>query len=120
MSKVLFSTLVLSMFLFSSILFANEGKDDYVLGKEAKPGTVKFSHKKHHKDLKISCEECHHTWKKEKEPSPKKCYDCHLKKADEKNKLKRKKAFHKNCTGCHKKKKQGPKKCKGCHEKKKK
>jgi len=101
--------------------------------KKDKKGPVKFSHKKHNLDFKITCAECHHVYKdgknvwKEGEPVEN-CSKCHD--ATKKNKktkaMKLQNAYHKNCKTCHKElgkegKPTGPfKKCNKCHEKKKK
>ena len=81
-----------------------------------------LSHKKH-VDTGIKCAECHHTWDEAKDKAPKKCESCHgLEK--EGKKLSLKKAFHRNCQGCHKDldkkgEKTGPtRKCNDCHIKK--
>ncbi len=88
-----------------------------------KKGPVTLSHTKHVKEYKVACTECHHKWQKEKEKQPKKCSDCHKEKKEGKV-LSLKRAFHKNCMGCHKNlakqgKKTGPTtKCSKCHAKK--
>ena len=87
-----------------------------------KKGPVVLSHKKHAEDYKIACTECHHKWKKEEAKQPKKYSDCHKEKKEGKT-LGLKRAFHKNCMGCHKElKKQGKPtgpttKCSQCHQK---
>ncbi|MBW2038291.1 MAG: cytochrome c3 family protein [Deltaproteobacteria bacterium] len=86
---------------------------------------VTLSHKKHAETYKIACTECHHTWKKAERKTPQKCAACHKEKAEGK-KLSTKRAYHKQCQGCHKAlkaqgKKTGPTtKCTGCHPSKRK
>ena len=81
-------------------------------------GPVTLSHKLHI-DKGIACTECHHTWKKEETPAPKKCAVCH--KADDTGETGLKHAYHTKCQGCHKDlakqgKEAGPTtKCVGCH-----
>ena len=81
-------------------------------------GPVTLAHKAHI-DKGIACTECHHTWKKEETPEPKKCAECH--KADDKGPTGLKNVYHKNCQDCHKElKKQGKPagptvKCTDCH-----
>jgi class III cytochrome C family protein len=86
---------------------------------------VKFSHKRHNKEYKIACVDCHHVyqdgenlWKEADHVE--KCAACHdsIKAQDDVMKLQN--AFHKSCKGCHKevsqKGKGAPyKKCSGCH-----
>ncbi|RLB07807.1 MAG: cytochrome C [Deltaproteobacteria bacterium] len=85
---------------------------------------VTFTHKKHAVTYKIACTECHHEWKKQERKQPQKCAACHKEKKEGK-KLGLKRAYHKNCQGCHKAlkaqgKKTGPTtKCSGCHPRKK-
>ena len=102
-------------------------------------GGVRFTHEKHIKDHRITCDECHHVYEKGKNvwkegASVKKCEGCHdeptskgekkLPPDDQKRNLKL--AFHKNCRTCHRKiKKEDPRTnapttCGKCHEKKKK
>ena len=85
-------------------------------------GTVTFNHSKHTAD---GCKKCHHKAKDGKAEI--KCGECHKKKKDtvEGDPIPSKKAFHKQCKGCHKKvvKKDETKKgvvpvtCKECHVK---
>ncbi len=97
-----------------------------------KKGPVKFSHEKHVKQYKVACTECHHVYKdgknvwKEGDPVQK-CIECHSPKKV-KGQLDLKRAYHKNCMGCHKKlAKEGKisvkeakrlRKCSTCHVKK--
>ena len=84
-------------------------------------GTVSFDHNKHKAD---ACKTCHHKEKDGKKHV--KCLACHKKKKDtvEGDPIPSKKAFHKQCKGCHKKvvkkdeTKKGvvPVKCKECHK----
>jgi len=76
---------------------------------ENKYGQVSLSHGSH---SALKCQDCHHTLK-EGEQTPKPCGECHNDNAE----INRKKAFHGNCTGCHKEMGQGPVKCKECHQK---
>lgn len=92
-------------FLMIGVLWAIQ--DPLIL--ENKYGKVEFSHEKH---SSLKCQDCHHTLK-EGEKSPKLCGECHKAEAE----ISRKKAFHDNCKGCHKKMSQGPVKCKECHQK---
>ena len=85
-------------------------------------GPVKFPHKKHVTELKITCQECHHIYEngenvwKETDP-PGKCHDCHQYDADEgkKYRMKAGKVFHNLCRNCHKEK-DAPTKCQECHQ----
>ena len=98
--------------------------------KADKKGPVKLNHKKHNKEYKVACADCHHDYKdgknvwKEGQPV-KKCAECHnpLKKDGKTKKLQN--AYHKNCKTCHKalvkekKSEKAPfKKCNDCHQKK--
>ena len=112
----------------------SQGLDVIVISNDVydrdRKGPVTFSHRKHAKDYKILCWECHHdyeeginTW------SPwdgaEKCSECHDpdEKMDEVMKLQT--AYHINCKNCHKtmaekNNKTGPsRRCLTCHEKKK-
>jgi hypothetical protein len=100
-------------------------------------GAVKLTHENHIKTHKISCRECHHTYKDgenvwdESMPAAK-CETCHdeltvkgeRKLTPDVQKKNLKLAFHNNCRGCHKKIKaenpetKAPLKCSECHEKK--
>ena len=92
-------------------------------GKRTK-AAVEFTHKKHEKDHKISCIECHHVIKGGKNvwkegDKVQKCGECH-KAADQGKTLSLQNAFHKNCKDCHVKlktegKKTGPTLCAKCH-----
>jgi hypothetical protein len=93
---------------------------------------VKLSHKKHATEYKVQCNECHHVFKDGKNvwaegQEVQKCSSCHnvfkLGKdlqgaSDDEKKLSLYKAYHNNCSGCHKKQKKGPVKCIECHAKK--
>ncbi len=81
-----------------------------------------FNHKEHQKVSK--CGECHHG----ENHSPykegmkiEKCDQCHNKNFPKASLNSAKKAFHKNCIGCHraakKEGKKAPTKCKECHTK---
>jgi hypothetical protein len=100
-------------------------------------GPVKFTHDKHGKDYKITCNECHHVynngtnvWKEGMDVE--KCEICHNEPTVKKEKTlpldvqkkNLKLAFHNNCKACHRKIKnekpasKAPTTCSGCHEKK--
>ena len=96
--------------------------------KKDRKGPVEFSHRKHAKDYRVLCWECHHEYKdKENVWAPwaetKKCRECHDPLKKEITEIKLQKAFHYNCKGCHKalakeEKKTGAyQKCAGCHKK---
>jgi len=108
MKKLTFPILIVvgATFLTIGVLWAVQ--DPLIL--ESKYGNVELSHQKH---SSLKCQECHHTLK-EGEQSPKPCGECHKEGAE----VSRKKAFHDNCKGCHKKMGQGPVKCRECHQKK--
>ena len=93
--------------------------------KSDKKGGVKFSHKKHNADYKVTCAECHHDYQGGKNvwkegDTVKKCGDCHDPEAKKGKVDKLQNAYHKNCKNCHKEKgEKAPfKKCNDCHEKK--
>ncbi len=98
--------------------------------KTDKKGPVKLDHKKHNKEYKVACADCHHEYKDEKnvwkEGMPvKKCAECHNPLKKEGKTLKLNVGYHKNCKTCHKKivkedpaKKAPFKKCTECHQKK--
>lgn len=106
------------------ITIENEGyeRDKY--------GPVTFPHKRHAKDFRILCWECHHNYKDgvniwlpwEETLS---CGECHEPVAGKEGATSLKKAYHVGCRTCHKdlekqKKASGPGRgCYGCHEKKK-
>ena len=111
-----------------------EGLDVIVISNDVyekdRRGPVTFSHRKHAKEYKILCWECHHEYEDDVNTwSPwdgaEKCSECHDpdEKMDEVMRLQT--AFHVNCKNCHKamaeeNKKTGPyRKCLTCHEKKK-
>lgn len=81
---------------------------------------VTLAHKKHAEELKISCTECHHAWKKEERKEPQKCAECHKEKQEGKA-IGVKLAYHKQCMNCHKERQKegkaaGPTtKCNDCH-----
>lgn len=107
--------------------------------KEDRKEPVKFEHKKHAMDNKITCFECHHEYKsddteaeenKEKEnlydpwKETKKCSKCHDPLEIKEKAPKLQAAYHLSCKGCHEKKTifkdkpQGPleyRKCTPCH-----
>ena len=159
MAKRLFTVVAIVAFIASGISFANlsgaaEKKKQEVpdevdilakLWTNHTKGPVNLQHKKHNKEYKIECTECHHvyddkkdkkknTWKEGDET--KKCMDCHneptikgeKKLPEDKKKLNLKLAMHTNCRVCHKKLKKKDKKkykkipttCKKCHTKMKK
>ncbi|MGD9124138.1 MAG: cytochrome c3 family protein [Desulfarculaceae bacterium] len=105
---------------------------DSAFPKHSKPG-VKLSHKKHHADYKIKCDDCHHVYKDGKNTwkegdKVQKCNECHKNPSDKKVVKKKPKkgevpnlyiAYHTNCRDCHKaaKKKTAPTKCASCHKK---
>lgn len=119
------------LFLTSGILIAaNIPEEIAIEGKsyaKDKKGPVNFTHKKHFKNYKVKCTECHHEYKdgenvwKANQPA-KKCGECHDPAKSESNVKKLMVAFHKNCQGCHtEKSKEGiktpdKKKCKECHQ----
>ena len=90
-----------------------------------KKGPVKFSHLKHNKEYKVSCDECHHLYKDGKNlwkegDRVDKCIVCHDLVEDKDKTVKLQSAFHKNCRDCHteasKEGKESPdKKCSECH-----
>lgn len=107
--------------------------------KEERKEPVRFEHKKHAMDRKITCFECHHEYKEDENlgedkkdrenlydpwKETKKCSKCHdpLEIKDKAPKLQA--AYHLSCKGCHEKRKifkdkpQGPleyRKCTPCH-----
>jgi hypothetical protein len=105
------------------IMIDNEGY------KKDRRGPVEFSHRKHAREYKLLCWECHHEYKDDQNiyapwGETKKCSQCHDPVKPELNEIKLQKAFHLNCKGCHmglakEDKKTGAfKKCNGCHVKK--
>ena len=66
----------------------------------AKNGDVAFDHAKH-LEAEKGCKACHHTMKEGE--TPKKCVACHLAEEEKDGAPVRKKAFHDQCKGCHKK-----------------
>lgn len=96
--------------------------------KKDRKGPVEFSHKKHARDYKVLCWECHHEYKDKENiwvpwVETKKCRECHDPMKKEITEIKLQKAFHYNCKGCHKalakedKKTGAYQKCAGCHKK---
>ena len=100
-------------------------------------GPVQLTHKKHIKDYRVPCTECHHVFKGDKniwEPGMPvdKCHVCHNETTVKGEKSlppgsrirNLKLAFHKNCQGCHRNLKaenpdsKAPTVCSKCHEKK--
>lgn len=80
---------------------------------------VDFSHATHCEELE--CTDCHHIYEgigAERENvwagEEQKCSDCHKLMTEDK-KLDLRKAFHENCTGCHREMKKGPVTCGECH-----
>lgn len=110
-----------------------EDLDDIVLDnsgyKKNRRGPVKLTHTKHALDYGVSCWECHHDYKDDKENiwSPlgttQKCNECHDPQKVQDDAMKLQTAYHMNCKGCHKdlaeqNKKTGAfRKCLKCHEK---
>ena len=103
--------------------------DNKVYHKDRK-GPVKFSHRRHSKDYKVSCWDCHHIYENGKNiylpwGTTDKCIKCHspLKKQEKAVKLQA--AYHLSCKKCHKKldiykgEPRAYKKCTKCHEKNK-
>ena len=94
-----------------------------------KKGPVNLEHRKHSKDYKLACTECHHeydekgqnTWQEGQ--AVKKCKECHDPVAKKGKVMKLQNTFHKNCKTCHIEVTKGGKKaphkiCKECHQKK--
>jgi len=71
-----------------------------------------------HTDAVSDCSSCHHASTKPGKMD--KCGACHLAKPgpDAKVKMGLKKAYHKQCIGCHKESDEGPTECTDCHAKK--
>ena len=123
------------VFITSGILLAANIPETIVIDgqsyKKDIKGPVNFGHKKHFKDYKLKCTECHHEYKEGenvwKAGKPvKKCGECHDPVKSEGNVKKLMLAYHKNCQGCHEEKaKEGIKapsktKCAECHQEKEK
>ena len=138
MKKSLLFTIIMAcagIFLTSGVIIAAKIPETIVIDgqtyKKNKMGPVDFNHKKHFKDYKVKCTECHHeyaegknVWKANK--PVKKCEECHAPEKSPENpeKLKLMDAFHNNCRECHKTKvaegiKAPSEKCTNCHQKKK-
>lgn len=96
---------ILGMFVFASVGNAGANGEPSKVTFKSKKGNVTFDHDLH--KTKGSCKACHHKGQQSK------CSTCHTRKGENGN-LNTKKAYHKNCKGCHKKD-GGPTKCKGCH-----
>ncbi|MFO7738190.1 MAG: cytochrome c3 family protein [Desulfatiglandaceae bacterium] len=105
------------------IMIDNEGY------KKDRRGPVAFSHKKHAREYKILCWECHHEYESDENiwapwGATKKCSQCHDPLIQEQNEIKLQTAYHLNCKGCHMSlakadQKAGAfRKCNGCHVKK--
>lgn len=129
---LIFTLVCTGLFLTSGILSAANIPETIVVDGQSyeknKMGPVNFNHKKHFKDYKIKCTDCHHeyeegknVWKATK--PAKKCDECHNPAKSEGNVKKLMMAFHNNCQGCHtEKSKEGiktpdKKKCNECHQK---
>ncbi len=112
---------VAAVFLIGGALTIALAQSDMVKIENKYPKDLKkpvtLPHKAHAST--ITCTECHHTWKKAERKTPQKCAECH--KAADKGEKGLKRAYHKQCMGCHKDlktqgKKTGPTtKCSGCH-----
>ena len=103
------------------------------LFKTYKNGPAEFTHKAHHVDHKVTCDNCHHVYKGGKNTwkegdKVQKCSTCHTDpkkniKVDGAKVLSLYNAFHKNCKDCHRdyKKKnkdsKAPTGCTDCHPK---
>jgi hypothetical protein len=116
---LIFVTVAFTVVMGAMFLSAAPAAPEKVTVKEfqKKKPAVTFSHKLHAD--KFGCKECHHKWKGG-DATPQKCSECHKAKKEGK-KPAAKKAFHKQCKGCHKKmkkagKKTGPTSCKKCHK----
>ena len=70
-----------------------------------------FDHATHAKNAK-SCKDCHH---KDEAGKEQKCTTCHTPEGKD-GVINAKKAYHKQCIGCHKKVTKGPVKCTECHK----
>lgn len=114
---------IAALLVFSAtllVLAAQQVPDEVALKPSIWPNptkaAVKLSHKKHHDEYKVACNECHHvmkdgknTWKEGDEV--RKCEACHteattqgeLKLPPDRKKLNLKIAFHTECQSCHKK-----------------
>jgi len=137
MKKLAIIMAVIASFCLVAVAFAAE-PDTVTINSKAyakhTKGLVKFTHKRHAVDLKISCTECHHvykdgknTWKKG--DAVKKCDSCHsvakpmaqLSPQEKKQMASPELAFHKNCKECHmaakKQGKKAPVACGKCHGK---
>jgi hypothetical protein len=103
------------------------GETEQTMPKEitycVKYGDIAFDHAKH-VEAEKNCNACHHAMKEGE--TPKKCGECHLADEEKDGAPKRKKAFHDQCKGCHKKLHEEGKiekkihLCKSCHVKKEK
>ena len=129
------------VFLFAVVYATQQAPDDITMESKVyakhKKALVKFSHKKHNVEYKITCTECHHVIKDGKNvwkegDAVQKCDACHSEakapkaKAGEPKMSKQEQvqkyhysAIHENCKGCHKdsKKPTAPTKCTECHPK---
>ena len=91
-------------------------------------GSVTFTHRKHAKDYRIVCWECHHEYEDGENiwapwDSTEKCNGCHDPVEAQDDIMRLQTAFHINCKNCHKAmakkgEKTGPyRKCLQCHKK---
>jgi hypothetical protein len=123
--KVLMITVALLLVLTGSPLRAQP--DKIVLEGKTRPA-VTLPHNRH-VEAGLSCKDCHHLYengknildesKLEEGNKDLRCLACH----GHKSHLNLEKAFHNQCTGCHRKvqmekKKAGPQYCGGCHVRK--
>lgn len=131
---------VIAAFCFLTVAYAaDKGPDEITISSKVykthtkKP--VAFTHKKHHTDYKIACNDCHHTYKDGKNvwkqgDAVKTCDSCHsaakpmsqLSPQEKKQLASPELAFHKNCKDCHmdakkKGKAAAPVACMQCHPK---
>jgi len=96
---------------------------------ENRRGPVKFPHLKHAEDYKISCWQCHHVYKDDKNvytPWGKtdRCITCHDPLKKQENAMMLQTSYHLSCKKCHEAMKiykdnpEDYRKCTTCHEKK--
>ena len=90
--------------------------------KTFKRGPVEFSHRAHHEDYKLKCQQCHHEFDggkniwKEGDPATK-CAECHMTPLKPEGKMPSlHQAFHGTCRNCHKAAQAGPLTCGECHQ----
>ena len=89
-----------SSYELHNVVIENEGY------KKRKREPVELSHSQHYLDYDVSCWDCHHDYKGEKNIySPvvetQKCIDCHDPLSDQGRVMKLEAAYHLNCSGCH-------------------